>query len=104
MVSHMVEYHIEDDFDAGLMESLDHLLELDDLVAGLSAGHVASMRTKEGHRVIAPVVGTLRRISPNIQDGELMHGHQFNGGDSEGLEVRDLFNQAQIGSGMLNTA
>ena len=46
--------HVEDDLDAGLVEGLDHLLELAHLLAGL--GGVGRLGREEGERRVAPVV------------------------------------------------
>ena len=60
----VVEDHVEDHFDAGLVQGPDHLLELVDLAARLVAGRVAAMRREEAQRIVAPVVRSRQVFSP----------------------------------------
>ena len=77
----MIENHVENHFDACLMQGLDHLLELLDLCPRFFGRCISSVRSKESHWVVSPIVWTLRRITVDVQNRELMNGHEFNCGD-----------------------
>ncbi len=98
----MVEDHIQDDFDACLMQGSDHLLELIDLGTRFFAGSIPSMGRKEREWVVAPVVVDLFLLAAPIQDGVLVDRHEFDCGDSQRLEIGDLFDHAQVGARVLN--
>ena len=73
----VVEDDVEDDFDAGGMKCLDHLLELTHLRARRLVKRVTTVWRKERHRVIAPVVGTFERVAVNVQNRKLIDRHQL---------------------------
>ena len=56
------------------------------------------MRRKEGDRRIAPVVDQARR---GILGIELKHRQQFDRGDAELLEIRNLLDQAGVGAALV---
>ena len=84
----MVEDHVEYDFDAGLMKTLDHLPELARprmRVAFLP--NVPLMRAKKSYRCVAPIITqTLSRHGVYERGGlpfiELRDGQKFDGGDA----------------------
>ena len=48
--------NVEDDLDAGCVQGLDHLFELDDLSALVAAGAVAGHGREKAEGVVAPVI------------------------------------------------
>ena len=84
----MVVDDVEDDFDARLVEVLDHLLELDDLLARVAGRAVAGHRREVAERVVAPVVAESAIDEVAFVD-EVVDGKQLDGGDAELFEVRD---------------
>ena len=68
----VVEDHIEDDFDACFMEFPHQSFELMNLGTGLFRVRVASMRSKERKRIVAPVVLVLEGLPVEVQDWEFM--------------------------------
>ena len=64
---------VQDDLDSGRVQRLDHLLELDHLLAALAAAAVAVVRRQVADRVVAPVIA---QAPPDqaIVVHELVHG------------------------------
>ena len=52
----VIEHHVQNHFDAGLMKGPDHFLELQLLLAQASRTAVGSFRRKEGHGIVSPVI------------------------------------------------
>ncbi len=48
--------NVEDDLDAGCVQGLDHLLELDNLLSLVAAGAVPGHGREEAEGVVAPVI------------------------------------------------
>ena len=101
----VVEHHVEQDFEARLVQGVDHRLELGDLAALPAVAHggrVAVVRREEADRVVAPVV----RQPPAEQERlghVLVHGQQLDGGDAQVFQVRDrgLVTQPGVGPAQL---
>ena len=86
--------HVQDDLDASGVQSLDHRLELIDR----AGGGIARFGGEEADRVIAPVVPeTLVNQVPVID--EVMNRHQFDGRDSQALQVLHDRSRGQPGIG-----
>src|SRR5210317_1245165 len=98
----MVENDIEDDLNAFSVQRPDHLLEFTDVAAGLSAGCIATMGSKECHGVIAPVILFSAQHAIEGFDRKFMDRHQFDSSHSERLQVRNFFDDPEIGAGMGN--
>ena len=101
----VVEHHVEDHFQAGLVQRVDHRLELGDLparAAGPDGGGVAVVRGEEADRVVAPVVRQALRDQERLGH-VLVHRQQFDGGDAQVAQVRDggLVAQAGVGPAQL---
>ena len=73
----VIEHYIKNDLDVGLVKRFDHLLEFVHLATGRVARGIAAVRTEERHRIIAPIVWSLVALAMRIQDGELVHRHEF---------------------------
>src|SRR5215469_447882 len=89
------------------MERLDQLSKLQRLLSWGSSGAVGAFGSKEGHRVVSPVIPeSLGRdwIHPHqfvfVKFG---HRHQFNGGHAKVFQIRNLFSQRAEGSRMRYT-
>ncbi len=80
--------HVEDHLDVGLVQRLDHRLELLDLLAALAGGGVGVVRGEEPDGVVAPVVGEALVDEVGVLH-ELVHRHQLDGGHAQALEVAD---------------
>jgi hypothetical protein len=78
--------HVEDDLDAGPVQVADHRLELQHLLAAAAAGAVGVVRREETDGVVAPVVGQALLDQRRVVD-ELVHRHELDRGDAEGLQV-----------------
>ena len=100
----MIEHHIQDHFDAGLVKGPDHFLELQLLLAQSPRTAIGSFGRKVGHGIISPVIleqlTGLRIPACDRILIELLHGHQFHRGHSQGFEISNLFHQAPVGSRM----
>ena len=79
---------VQDDLDAGLVEGLDHGLELLDLLPLGSVGGVGVVRGEEPDRVVAPVVRQPLLLKVGVID-ELVDRHELDGRDTQVLEVVD---------------
>ena len=110
VLGRVVEDHIEDDFDAGAVQGLDHVAELIHRSLANRAGTVLPVRCKEGDRLVAPVVGSSTRRGLRI---ELEDRKQLDNFDAELLEIGDFLDQTgvraarvfrQAGAGMLAEA
>ena len=88
----MVEDDVEDDFDAGAVQRLDHVAELVEDVERPARELIRVMRREERDRLVAPVVDAACRRLLRI---ELEHRQELDGGDAQVLEVRNLFDQAR---------
>ena len=90
---------VEDDLDVGLVEGLDHRLELGDLLAVRPVGGVGALRGEEADRVVAPVVRQPLLLEVGVVD-ELVDRHELDGGDAEVLEVvdDDRLGEARVGA------
>ena len=80
--------HVEDHLDVGLVQRLDHRLELLHLLAALAGGGVGVVRREEPDRVVAPVVRQPLVHQRGVLH-ELVHRHQLDRGDAELREVVD---------------
>src|SRR5712691_11074676 len=91
----MVEYHIEDDLDAGAMQRLDHIPKLVQGPEGVLAGTVRVVGGEERHRTVAPVVDEAWRtvLSVKLEDWEQLYS-----GDTEILQIGNLGDDAGIGA------
>lgn len=76
--------HVQQHFQAGVMQPRDHLLKL-----GHGArGHVTRLRRKEAQRVVAPVIAQAVFQQILVVD-ERVHRQQFHCGDAERADVVD---------------
>ncbi len=100
----VVEDDVENHFDAGGVELADHFLELPHLVAGLVARHVAAVGREERHGVVAPVVRADRLGAVGFFDRELVDRHQLDRRDTERFQIRNFFDDAGVGAGLLDVA
>ncbi|MDQ1176777.1 hypothetical protein QE416_001513 [Microbacterium sp. SORGH_AS 421] len=80
--------HVEDDLDAGGVQSLDHGLELLHLLTVVAGRGVGVLRGEERDGVVAPVVRQPLLFEGGVVD-ELVHRHELDRGDAELLEVLD---------------
>ena len=80
--------HVQDDLDVGLVEGLDHGLELLDLLTLGAVGGVGVVRGEETDRVVAPVVRQALLLQVGVVD-ELMDRHELDGRRAQVLEVVD---------------
>ena len=90
----VIEDDVEDDFDSGAMERLDHVPEFVEDRKRFLARAVRVMRRKERDRLVSPVVHAARRRMLRI---ELKHRQQLHGGDAQVLQVGNLLDQAGVG-------
>jgi hypothetical protein len=79
---------IQYDFDPGGVESLDHLLELDHLLAAIARGRVGGVRGEVSDRGIAPVVGQAT-LNQGVLRDEVVDGEQLNCRNPELHQVID---------------
>ena len=79
---------VEDDLDAGLVQRLDHGLELGHLAVRLGGGGVGLVRREEPDGVVAPVIGQ-PALHQRLLGHELVHRHQFHGRHAEPRQVLD---------------
>ncbi len=79
---------VEDHLDPGSVQGADHALELLHLLAALTGGRVGVLRSEERDGVVAPVVREPLVLECAVVD-ELVHGHEFDRGDAELLQVID---------------
>ena len=67
---------------------------------------VGSFGRKENHGIVSPVIPErLACLRIPARDGsfiELLHGHQFHSGHSQGFEIGDLFHKAPVGPRMVH--
>ena len=74
--------HVEDHLEAGRVQRLDHLLELDDLLAVVAGAGVAALRGEVADAVVSPVVGQAL-LDEVLRVDEVVHRHELDGGDAE---------------------
>lgn len=86
----MIVDNIQNDFDAGLVELLDHRLKFKSLIAYLSFDAVFVMRSKEAERHVSPIIVFIWI--------ELKHGHELDRSDSKLYEIWNLFDDSKKGS------
>jgi hypothetical protein len=84
----VVEDHVEQDFDAGCVQGLDHGPELVARDLALRPRGVARARAEETDGVVAPVVAQAVGLQVPFVD-ELVHGQQAHGRDAQALQVGD---------------
>jgi hypothetical protein len=85
----VVVHHVQDHFDAGVVQILDHLLELADHIAGiLRIGGVARVRGEKTQGVVAPIIAQALVDEVAIVQ-KIMHRHQFERGDAQALQMLD---------------
>ena len=94
----MVVDDVEYDFEAGGVEGLDHLLELGNLSTGVSRRAVAGHGREVPEGVVATVVGEAAIDEVAVVD-EVVDGQEFDGGDTELLEVVDAGFAGEAGVG-----
>ena len=98
----MVEDHVEEDLEAGHVESPDRLAKLPDLSPWLRIGAVGCVGGEEGDRVVSPVVDEPPVEQEALAD-EVEHGEQLDRGHAERPAVLDhrLLRQSQVGAAYL---
>ncbi len=86
----------------GGVQRLDQVLEFEDLLAALPAGGILVVRREIADRVVAPVVAKAAFDERRVLH-ELMNRQQFDGGDSEVLQVldRDRMRETGVGAAQL---
>ena len=86
--------HIQQHFDAGVVQAFDHGFEF----GQIAAAQIARFRREEAQGVVTPVVAQATiREKPVIDEG--MDRHQFDGGDAQRLQVFDDFRVSHSGEG-----
>ncbi len=80
--------HVEDDFDAGVVQRAHHRLELLHLATGVAARGVLRVGREEPDRVVAPVVRQALVDEERVV-GEVVDGHQLERRDAERGQVVD---------------
>src|ERR1019366_1529280 len=100
----VVEHHVENDLDAGLMQGTYQLLELADLLAIGSARRVGGVgRVKRGWLITPEVQQTLagKRVDAvGVAGLELVDRKQLHRRHSQFFEIGNLFDKSGIGPGM----
>src|SRR5262249_42636956 len=86
----VIEHDVEDDFEAGSMERLDHVPELVDGTDGIAPRTIGVMRREEGDRRVTPVVDLSGRAVLSV---ELKHRQKLHSRDAEALQIRNLFDE-----------
>ena len=97
----VVEHHVEDDLDAGLVHLQHHFLEFADLLAALVGAGEARVGREERQRAVAPEVAQVaaRAVFPQqFHFVELLRRQQFERRDAQLLQVRDLLDQPPVGA------
>ncbi len=85
----MVVNHVQDDLKAGVVECLDHLLELaNHFRRSLRVARIPRLRSEESQRVVAPIVPQSPVDEMSVLD-EGMHRHQFERGNTQFFQVFD---------------
>ena len=77
---------VEDDLDAGVVQRLDHALELAHLLARLAGGGVGRVRREEADRGVAPVVRQPALGEEGLV-GDVVDGQQLHGGHAEAPQI-----------------
>ena len=98
----VVVHHVQDHFDAGLVQVADHGLEFLDLLPDVAGGAVGVLRGEEADGVVAPVVVQALLLERAVID-ELVDGHELDRGDAELLQVLDdgRVRNAGVGAALL---
>ena len=103
----MIEHHVQDHFDAGLVKGADHFLELHRLLAQTSRIAVGGFGRTEEHGIVSPVIPEqlicLRIPARHRSFIKLLHGHQLHRRHPKAFEIGNLFRQTSIGSRMVHT-
>jgi hypothetical protein len=99
----VVEHHVEDHLDPGLVQCLDHVPELVDVAGRVAAGAVAGVRGEVGQRGVTPVVRQRpagHGVGPaHVGRVELQRGHQLDRRDAEVDQVADPLDHPAEGAG-----
>lgn len=101
----VVEDHIQNDLQPGLVQRPDHLLKSDHLLPPLCAEvAVMTFGRKKAKGVVAPVVAQplagFRVEAPKLPLVKLVDGQQFYRGDAQFPEIRDFLDHAGVGAGL----
>ena len=80
--------HVEDHLDAGLVQGLDHALELAHLLPRLAGGGVGGVGREEADRRVAPVVREPALVQERLV-GDVVDRQQLDRGHAEVLQVAD---------------
>ncbi len=103
----MIEYHVQNHFDAGLVAGSDHLLEFHLLLPQAPRAAVRRLGSAEHHGIVSPVIlerlAGVRIAARARGIVELQHGHQLQRSHAQALEVRKFFDQAPVGSRMIHS-
>ena len=94
----VIEHDVENDFDPGAMQRLDHVAKFVDRAERILPRAVGLVRREERDRRVAPVVDLSRRTVVGV---ELKHRQQFDGRDAELLQIGNLLDQAGVGAARL---
>ena len=88
----VIEDHIQDDLDAGVVQASDHGLEF----AQVTGRHVALLRREEAEGLVAPIVAQSLIDQEAVVD-EGMDRQQLDGGDADRAQVVDDGGGAETG-------
>lgn len=100
----VVEHDVEDDFDAGAVQRVNHRLQVVDGALRIAAVGVTAHRSEQRERVVTPIIPQ-RFSRVGIQHarsarGERLDGHELERRHSQRPEIGDLLDDAQILSGV----
>jgi len=103
----VVEHDVENDLEAVSVCLFHEVAELPHMRRGIGRHAIACLGRKERDRIVAPEVRERqpghRAQSLHGHFIEVEYGHQFERGDAEALEMRELLDQARERAGPLDT-
>ncbi len=97
----MVVNHVENHLDSFTVKLADEHLEFRNLAAWRLPAAVRRFRREEPDRVVTPVVREAP-VHEKVVHVIFVDGQELDGIDTKALQVRDLFDESEIGAGRLD--
>src|SRR5271157_6611838 len=98
----VVEDHIQNDFNAGLVQRLDQITEFAQVPPEFGLKAIPGLRREIADRAVSPIIA--KELPIDLSDHgslvEIKNGKQFHRGDAEILQIGNFFGKAGERSGM----
>ena len=100
----VIEHHVQNDFNPGLMQCFHHVPKLIDVRSGCSGNAVSGLRREKPERAVSPEVPERLSVHHTQYIGfiKIANRQKFHCSDSQLLQIRNLFDNCGKCAGILD--